>query len=44
MYTWLNKRSVLVLNISNKPRKKLATLLVQMDQRIFQMKAAQFGC
>ena len=42
MYTWLNKRSVLVLNISNKQRKKLTTLLVQIDRRRSQVEAAQF--
>ena len=42
MYTWLNKRSVLVLNISNKPRKKLTSLLVQIDRGRSQVEAAQF--
>ena len=42
MYTWLNKRSVLVLNISNKERKKLTTLLVQIDRRRSQVEGAQF--
>ena len=34
MYTWLNKPSVLVLNISNKERK--------IDRRRSQVEAAQF--
>ena len=42
MYTWLNKPSVLVLNISNKERKKLTSLLVQIDRRRSQVEAAQF--
>ena len=42
LYTWLNKHSVLVLNISNKERKKLTTLLVQIDRRRSQVEAAQF--
>ena len=52
MYTWLNKPTVLRLNnptvlilkISNKQRKKLTTLLVQIDRRKSQVKAAQFCC
>ena len=42
MYTWLNKPTVLVLKISNKQRKKLTTLLVQIDRRRSQVEAAQF--
>ena len=42
MYTWLNKRSVLVLNISNKERKKLTTLVVQIDRKRSPVKAPQF--
>ena len=42
MHTWLNKRSVSVLNISNKQRKKLTSLLVQIDRRRSQVEAAQF--
>ena len=44
MYTWLNKPTVLILKISNKQRKKLTTLLVQIDRRKSQVKAAQFCC
>ena len=42
MYMWLNKGSVIVLHISNKQRKKLTTLLVQVDQRRSQVEAVQF--
>ena len=41
MYTWLNKRIVFVLNISNKQRKKLTTLLVQIDRKRSQVEAAR---
>ena len=44
MYTWLNKPSVLVLNITNKQRITLTTLLVQIDRRRSQVEAAQFCC
>ena len=42
IYTWLNKPSVLLLNTTNKQRKILTTLLVQVDLRRSQMEAAQF--
>ena len=42
MYTWLNKPSVLVLNITNKQRIKLTTFLVQIDRRRSQVEDAQF--
>ena len=41
MYTWLNKRCVLLLNISNK-QKKLTTFLIQIERRRSHVEAAQF--
>ena len=41
MYTWLNKRCVLLLNISNK-QKKVTTFLIQIERRRSHVEAAQF--
>ena len=40
--TWLNKRCVLLWNISNKQKKKLTTFLVQIERRRSHVEAAQF--